>query len=67
MVTTTPSEQRLRKVIWVKLRFDAQVKRIRGTAAREEHGPGSLVVYNGLEIVARFVDDVEKWWIQEHD
>jgi hypothetical protein len=58
---------RPKRSVYVKVRYDDQVKRISGTGAREDNGPGSLVVYDGLEIVARFWDGVEKWWIQEAD
>jgi hypothetical protein len=54
-----------RRNIYVKVRYDDQIKRIPGTAAREEQGPGSLVVFDGLEVVARFWGDVERWWIEE--
>jgi hypothetical protein len=64
MAISPPSEHKYSKVIWVKLRYDDQPKRIQGTAAREEHGLGSLVVYDGLDPVARFIDGVENWWIE---
>lgn len=51
--------------IFVKIKYDDQIKKIAGTVAIEEHGPGSLVVFDGLNVVARFWDGVEKWWIQE--
>ena len=57
-------EPKRKKAILVKLRYDDQIKRIQGTAAREEQGPGSLVVYDGLDLVARFMDGVENWWIE---
>jgi len=54
-----------RRIIFVKISYDDQVKRIPGTSAQEEHGPSSLVVYDGLNIVARFLGGVERWWIEE--
>jgi len=64
MSTASPPEPKRRKAILVKLKYDDQIKRIHGTAAREEQGPGSLVVYDGLDLVARFIDGVENWWIE---
>jgi len=57
-------ERKNRKVIWVKLQYDEQLKRIPGTTAREESGPGALSVYDGLDLVARFMLGVENWWIE---
>ena len=64
-MATTPSAEHKesKRFVWVKLRYDDQPKRIQGTAAREEHGPGSLAVYDGLILVARVTDGVESWWI----
>jgi hypothetical protein len=47
------------------VKYDDQVKRITGTGVREEQGPGSLVVFDGLDVVARFWGDVERWWIED--
>jgi hypothetical protein len=54
-----------RKFILVKIQYDDKLKRIPGTSAEEEHGPGSLVVYNGPFVVGRFFSGVERWWIEE--
>jgi hypothetical protein len=54
-----------KKAIYVKVKYDDQVKRITGTGVREEQGPGSLVVFDGLDVVARFWGDVERWWIED--
>jgi len=64
MSPTPPPETKRKKAILVKLKYDDQIKRIQGTAAREEQGPGSLVVYDGLDLVARFIEGVENWWIE---
>jgi hypothetical protein len=64
-VPATTIQARGKRAVFVKIRYDDQIKRVAGTAGREEHGPGSLVVYNGTEIVARFIADVEKWWTEE--
>lgn len=63
--STQPFPAKPKKVIYVKLRYDDQIKKINGTTAREESGPGSLVVFNGIEVVGRFWSDVEKWWIED--
>jgi hypothetical protein len=67
MVTGTgiPSRPISRKAIYVKLLYDEKVKRIRGTSAEEDHGPGTLVIYDGLSVVGRFRGDVERWWIED--
>ena len=62
--SVSTSEQKPKKTIWVKVKYDDQPKGIQGTAAKEVQGPGSLVVYDGLDIVARFTDGVENWWIE---
>ncbi len=54
-----------RKAVNVKVQYDDEVKRIPGTSAQEEYGPGSLVVYDGLTVVGRFFNGVERWWIEE--
>lgn len=53
------------KVVFVKLEYENQPRRIPATHAVEEHGSGSLIVYDGKEIVARFVDGVRNWWTEE--
>ena len=64
-IPRTPPRMSTRKLIYVKLVYDDQVKRIHGTSAEEDHGPGSLVVYDGLSVVGRFRGDVERWWIED--
>jgi hypothetical protein len=54
-----------KKAIYVKVQYDDAIKKITGTTAREEQGPGSLVVFDGLDVVARFWSNVERWWIEE--
>lgn len=49
----------------MKVMYDDKLKRVHGTSAEEEHGPGSLVIYDGLAVVGRFRGDVEKWWIED--
>ena len=61
----TPPRNTSRKVIYVKIIYDDKIKRILGTSADEEHGPGSLVIYDGVSVVGRFRDGVEKWWIED--
>ena len=53
------------KVVYVKLEHEDKPRRIPATHAVEEHGRGSLIVYNDQEIVARFVDGVRNWWTEE--
>ncbi len=64
-IPRTPPRASHRKVIYVKLMYDDKIKRIQGTSADEEHGPGSLVIYDGVTVVGRFRADVEKWWIED--
>jgi hypothetical protein len=51
------------KVFCVKIEYDDEVKRIRGTSANEESGPGTLVVYDGPTVVAR-LNKVDRWWTE---
>lgn len=53
------------KIIFVKLEYENTPRRIPATHAVEEHGRGSLIVYDGKEIVARFTDGVRNWWTEE--
>ena len=53
------------KVVYVKLEYEDQPSRIPATHAVEEHGRGSLIVYDGKEIVGRFTDGVRNWWTEE--
>lgn len=64
-IPRVPSGVSARRVVYVKLSYDDKVKRIRATSAEEEHGPGSLVVYDGLSVVGRFASQVERWWIED--
>jgi len=46
----------------VKLSYQDRIQRIEGTRADEPAGPGTLAVYNDVDIAARFSSDVEGWW-----
>lgn len=49
-----------RHVFTVKIQFQNEPERIEGTRA-EEPCPGSLVIYDGDSVVARYSGDVERW------
>jgi hypothetical protein len=53
------------KVVYVRLEYENTPRRIPATHAIEEHGRGSLIVYDGKEVVARFTDGVRNWWTEE--
>lgn len=53
------------KIVFVKLRFESEPRRIPATHAEEKPVLGSLVVYEGEKIVARFNDGVENWWTED--
>jgi hypothetical protein len=52
-----------KKLFCVKLRYEDEIKEIAGTRA-DEIVPGSLVVYDGHKVIARFDDGVERWWTE---
>ena len=54
-----------KKAFYVKLLYQNKARRILGTSAKEEYGLGSLVIYDGSDVVARFTDSVDKWWTEE--
>lgn len=45
----------------VKIRYEDELRKIEGTRAEEFSGPGSLVVYDGDAVVARFSEKVDSW------
>jgi hypothetical protein len=45
----------------VKLKYQDDLEKITGTRAEEPHGAGTLVIYDGDAIVARYADKVERW------
>jgi TIR domain len=49
-----------RYVFTVKLPYEDAVKRSEGTRAEEPYGPGSLIVYDGDLVIARY-NEVERW------
>jgi hypothetical protein len=53
------------KLVFVKLEYERDPRRIPATHAEELHGGGSLVVYDGKEVVARFTTGIQNWWIEE--
>lgn len=52
-----------KKLFCVKLRYEDEIKKIAGTRS-DEIAPGSLVVYDGHKVIARFDDGVERWWTE---
>jgi hypothetical protein len=48
-------------VFIVKIANEDVLRKIEGTRAEEWNGPGSLIVYDGDSVVARFPSKVESW------
>jgi len=53
------------KLVFVKLQYERDPRRIPATHAEEQHGGMGLIVYDGKEVVARFKDGIENWWTEE--
>jgi hypothetical protein len=45
----------------LKIDYEQDIRKIEGTRAEEWKGIGSLVVYDGDAVVARFPDKVASW------
>jgi len=59
------SAKKASKIICVKLRYDDQTKKIAGTHAEQKYEGGPLTIYDETNVVARFGENVESWWIEE--
>jgi hypothetical protein len=55
---------RERYVFTVKIRYQDELERPEGTRAEEPYGPGSLTIYDGESVVARY-SSVERWSRQQ--
>lgn len=49
----------------IKVPYQDNLERVDGTLAEEKHGPGTLVVYDGDSVVARY-DSVQRWSRQQY-
>lgn len=54
-----------RYVFSVKIEYQDEIEKVDGTRAEEPSGPGSLVIYDGTSVVARY-DNVRRWSRQQH-
>ncbi len=50
-----------RYVFTVKIKNEDEFRKIEGTRAEEPDGLGSLIIYDGDSVVARFPHNVESW------
>lgn len=53
-----------RYVFTVKIKYQDELHKVEGTRAEEPYGPGSLIIYDGTPVVARY-PDVEYWSRQQ--
>jgi hypothetical protein len=53
------------KVVYVQLENEEKPRKIPATHVVEEYGGSRLIVYDGKEIVARFISGVRNWWTEE--
>jgi len=50
-----------RYLFTVEIKYEGGLRRIEGTRAEEGKMPGSLIIYDGDSVVARFPEKVESW------